>query len=250
MPIAETLSGIGLSIVANRLDAFLAEKLPKGHRRSLWLASFKSVDIRVSIAYLYRIEVDGQYLLVKGKRINQYQPVGGVRKFYSGAQSTFRQLNVRPDAQLSIDDVNRNDLRVLMPAKNLLKFLDWYETKHDREIAQQREFREELITPGYLPQAIFSNIESQYLYTVPTFHYSQHFQCWELLYHEIFEPVFTLEQEQAIRELKHQPSEEYKWVSEDLIMSLGHDKREGCKPFQIGEHARLLISKDHKLFHR
>lgn len=250
MPFLETLSGIGLSIVANRLDAFLVQKLPKGHRFALWLASFKKADIRVSIAYLYRIEVDGQYLLVKGKRINQYQPVGGVRKFYPGAQSTFRQLNVRSDANLAIDDINRNDLRVILPAKNLLEFLDWYQTEHDREICQQREFREELITPGYLSPAVFADFTPQYLYTVPTFHYSQHFQCWELLYHEVYEPVFSPEQDQAIRALKRQPSEEYKWVSEDLIMALGHDKRAGNKPFQIGEHSRLLISKYHKLFHR
>lgn len=250
MPFLEAIANIGLSIVANRLDAFLSKKLPQGHRRVLWLASFKQADIRISAAYLFRIEIDGQYLLVKGKRIKQYQPVGGVRKFYPGAQSTFRQLHVRPDAQLSIDAINRNDLRVKMPAKSLLKFLDWYETGHDRESDQQREFREELITPGFLPQALFGTLDAQYLYTVPTFHYSPHFQCWELLYHEVYEPVFTTEQAQAVAALKQAPSDEYKWVSEDLILSLGHDIRVGCKPFAIGEHARLLLSKEHSLFHR
>ncbi|NID13511.1 SMODS-associated NUDIX domain-containing protein [Fibrivirga algicola] len=248
MPLMEMISGIGLSIVANRLDAFIVDKLPPGHRRKLFLATFKKTDIRVSIAYLYRIELDGSYLLVKGKRINQYQPVGGVRKFYKGAQSTFRELGVRPDDFLKIDDISRDDLRVRMPAKNLLKFLDWYETKHDREICQQREFREELIAPGYLKPETFTDLEVQYLYTVPTFHYSPHFQCWELLYHEVFEPVFTPGQVAAVQKLKEGSSDEYVWVAEELILSLGHDKRLGMKPFQIGDHAQLLISKDNRLF--
>lgn len=248
MALMEMISGIGLSIVANRLDAFIVDKLPPGNRRKLFLATFKKTDIRVSIAYLYRIEVEGNYLLVKGKRINQYQPVGGVRKFYKGAQSRFRELGVRPDDFLKIDDISRNDLRVRMPAPNLLKFLDWYETKHDREICQQREFREELIFPGYLKPESFTNLEVQYLHTVPTFHYSQHFQCWELLYHEVFEPIFTPSQETAIRSLKAQSADDYVWVNEEMILSLGHDKRLGKKPFQIGEHAQLLISKDHKMF--
>ena len=248
MPVLETVSSIGLSIIANRLDAFIADKLPRGHRLKLWLATFKNVNIRVSIAYLYRIEVDGSYLLIKGKRINQFQPVGGVRKFHPGAQSTLRNLGVRTDDCLEIDDVSRNDLRVRVPAKNLLEFLDWYEGGHDREISHQREFREELIVPGHLAQSLFIDFEPQYLYTVPTFHYSPHFQCWELLYHEVFEPVFTTEQEGAVRELKAQLSDDYVWVNEELILALGHDKRSGRKPFQIGEHARLLISKDLKLF--
>lgn len=244
----EILANIGLSIVANRLDAFVVDKLPRGHRRKLWLARFKKAEIRVSVAYLYRIAMDGQYLLIKGKRIDQYQPVGGVRKYYPGAMSTFRTLNVRPDDNLTIDDISRNDLRLRLPAKNLLKFLDWYETKHDREIEQQREFREELVAPGHLDPTLFNHFDVQYLYTVPTFHYSQHFQCWELLYHEVYEPVFSAEQVRMIDDLKLRPSDEYKWVSEESILSLGHDKRSGRKLFQIGEHAQLLISKDHKLF--
>ena len=249
MPLLETITGVALSILANRLDAFIVDKLPNGQRLTLWRATRKNEDIRVSVAYLYRIVVDGDYLLVKGNRIDQYQPVGGVRKSFPGAQSTFRNLSVRPDDNLTVDAVSERDLRVRMPAKNLLKFLNWYETKHDREICQQREFKEELVSPGYLDQVLFADVASQYLYTVPTWHYSQHFRCWELLYHEVFEPLFTLKQEEAIRELKKQSSSDYKWVGEERILALGRDKPTRSKPFQIGEHAQLLISKDHKLFH-
>src|SRR5437868_1126300 len=40
---------------------------------------YRNNKIRMSISYLYQIEVQGKYLLVKGHRIpNQFQPVGGV----------------------------------------------------------------------------------------------------------------------------------------------------------------------------
>src|SRR5690242_2262007 len=44
-----------------------------------WVSS----EIRLSISYLYRIEMNGKYLLIKSYRIpNTYQPVGGVYKYY------------------------------------------------------------------------------------------------------------------------------------------------------------------------
>ena len=39
--------------------------------------------IRLSCAYLFQIKQDGKYLLIKGNRIEQYQPVGGVYKYYN-----------------------------------------------------------------------------------------------------------------------------------------------------------------------
>jgi hypothetical protein len=242
---------IGINILSNRLDAFIANQMPTKERAKLWLITRKlpsECRVRVSIAYLFRIQIDGQYLLIKGKRVNQYQPVGGVRKWYDGAKKTFRDLGVQDDDCLPIDDDSRQDLRIRVPARNLLKLLGWYDTSEDREIEQRREFYEELIKPGFLSNELFATIRSSYLYTIPTFHYSSHFQCQELLYHEVYDLLPSTEQEQALRQLQDTSSEEYKWVTEEAITMLGHDKRLGYKTFNIGEHSKLLISKKHRLF--
>lgn len=42
---------------------------------------FKNEEIRVSAAYLFRIKIENKYLLVKGNKISQYQPIGGVYKY-------------------------------------------------------------------------------------------------------------------------------------------------------------------------
>lgn len=251
MTFTEAIINIVLNIAATHIDAFVTKNLPKGQRLRLWRASHlvsSKRRYRVSIAYLFRIKLNGKYLLVKGHRIDQFQPVGGVRKWHDSAKSVFQELDVREDGHLTNDKVSYQDLRVNLPARNLLKFLDWYQTQKSREVDQQREFYEELIQPGLLPKEVFSSIKTEYLYTVPTLHFSPHFRCHELLYHEVFELIPSAQQELALLALQNKPSNAYVWVPESLILSLGHDSQLGHKPFHIGEHARLLISKDLRLF--
>ena len=54
--------------------------------KSIWLF-FQSIvrwnkDVRFSISYLYQIKYGDKYLVIKGNKIDQYQPVGGVYKSY------------------------------------------------------------------------------------------------------------------------------------------------------------------------
>ena len=49
---------------------------------------YREKNIRLSFSYLFRIEVDGKYLLVRGHRMNnQFQPIGGVYKVYDEGKS-------------------------------------------------------------------------------------------------------------------------------------------------------------------
>ena len=46
--------------------------------------------IRFSIAYLYRIQIEDKYLLIKSNRIKDfYQPVGGAYKYFANASDLF-----------------------------------------------------------------------------------------------------------------------------------------------------------------
>src|SRR6185295_3226319 len=63
--------------------------------------------IRLSIAYLIRIRLDDEYLLVWNERFRQFQPVGGVYKRLSGAVSVFDQLGVLDDDKIPINDETR-----------------------------------------------------------------------------------------------------------------------------------------------
>ncbi|GAB3702355.1 hypothetical protein GCM10027592_31680 [Spirosoma flavus] len=242
---------LAVSFTANWLTKFTEQNIPPRQLRKLWVASklASSKDMyRVSIAYLYRIKLDDQYLLIRGKRIDQFQPVGGVRKWYTPALDALESLGVQDDKCIPIDDASRHDLRVRVPAKNMFKFLEWYSKRKHREVDQTREFQEELVKPGHLPANEFATLDVRYLYSVPTFHYTQFYQCHELLYHEVYELQPTPTQEIALRLMQQQVSSDYVWVTEELIQRLGYDSRLKRKPFAIGEHAKLLINSTTKIF--
>lgn len=54
-------------------------------------------EIRISVAYLYKIKIDGSYLLTKGSKIDQYQPIGGVYKYYNTFGAKMNELGIRPE---------------------------------------------------------------------------------------------------------------------------------------------------------
>ena len=113
----------------------------------LWFQQllYRKKEVRLSFAYLFRIEIDGKYLLVKGKRLSkQFQPVGGVYKFYSEAKPTLEKFKYRVDTQMgNIDETD--DLRIFIKGRYLLQFMDWFLSMKDREYDPYREFSEELL---------------------------------------------------------------------------------------------------------
>lgn len=112
-------------------------------------------DFRLSIAYLYRIKVDNEYLLVKSRTRNYYQPVGGCYKTLPSSSAIFEKLEVKPDRKFETEKgIAKNDLRVYVKGKNVISFLKWFDSKKDREISPWREFCEELISEDILEKPV------------------------------------------------------------------------------------------------
>lgn len=148
--------------------------------------------VRVSMAYLFRIKVAGEYLLVKNHRRPDagFQPVGGVYKYLPNeTASLFNHLSVENINGIEIDTDSENDLRcVLSKRMHLPKFIDWFNSRKDRETDPWREFYEELIKENILQREVFPYIIYSHCKTVyegikpPTF-----FPIDEFLYADIFE---------------------------------------------------------------
>lgn len=64
--IASAIFGTIISMIFESIDTH-------GQGMKLWMQHIKywKQDIRLSIAYLFRIEIDGKYLLVKGNRLKK-----------------------------------------------------------------------------------------------------------------------------------------------------------------------------------
>jgi NTE family protein len=182
--------------------------------------------VRVSISGLFRIKIDGKYLLVLGNRIPQFQPVGGVLKRLPKATYKLSELGVLDDDKLPIDNASRGDLRVRVPLKHLPQFLEWYRTSSGRETTPDREFREELLETSLLPSDKFKYIFHEHVRThVSGIGWSPHFNSHEVLIAEIYELNATPEQEELLIDLQTKPSEKYIWCDETVIRSKGYDER-------------------------
>ncbi|MBF4694257.1 SMODS-associated NUDIX domain-containing protein [Fusibacter ferrireducens] len=195
--------------------------------------------IRFSMSYIFRIKIDTKYLLIKGKRIEQYQPVGGVYKIYN--KEKLSQFNTRDDKEMPIDTTSRDDLRVRVPGKNVLKFLKWFHNRTDREISVHREFIEELVRPSFVTFSSFSEFKPVYICSKCTgIKYSKYMKCNELLHYDVFELTLTDCQKEEIFKVIERGTLELALVSEDQIERESLDLN-GVST-KIGEHAKYLLS--------
>lgn len=178
--------------------------------------------VRVSISYLYRIRVDNDYMLIRGARFPQFQPVGGVYKFHPSSQGLRLQLDIRDDELLVPDQISDHDLRVRVPGKHLLAFVKWFEKGIGRETDGWREFYEELIAPGILPEELFRVVRYDRI--------GRHWEPmrlsgWagsqEILIADILELLPSSEQLEALRQLKVDSHPKILWATEPQIRRHG-----------------------------
>jgi hypothetical protein len=179
-------------------------------------------EIRLTIAYLYRIEVNGKYLLVKSNRIaNTYQPVGGVYKYYNPeAKQELDCMGAITDNKIDNDDVSECDLRLnLLNRKKLGTFLKWFFKGEKREADPWREFYEELIATGILPAGEFGYIHYELVgQQFEPIHRDDFFNVDTFKYADIFIPKFvTHQQKEEVKKLLIINSIEYIWVTQQEI---------------------------------
>ncbi|GGB64318.1 hypothetical protein GCM10007424_00230 [Flavobacterium suaedae] len=141
------------------------------HRKKWSLIKTKfwkpNASVRITVAYLFRIETNGKYVLIKRHKNDfiGYQPVGGAYKYFKEEnRARFDELGILPCNQIVRDEDTENDMRLIMnKRKKLVDFLKWFDSRKDREIDPFREFCEELIQPGILPMKLFPHIKYSYV---------------------------------------------------------------------------------------
>ena len=192
---------IGLLVLAELIIEFIIS-----NRKRLgliiyckWL-SLKSQKIRFSMSYLYRIKVDDKYLLVKNNNFGHYQLVGGKYKLLKGTKSLIQnRFNAIDDPKLPNKDLMKDDFALFIPAKNAIKFLDWFNEGKDREVSHWREFHEELIggKEKLLDGGKFPYVSYNFRGKVRTpIKRTPGWDCYEVLQYDILDLIPSEEQEQ------------------------------------------------------
>jgi hypothetical protein len=237
--VGDIATGGFLALIAPAAIAINGEKV--AIRIRWYSVRHRSKMVRISAAYLFRIKIDGKYLLVRGTRFPQYQPVGGVFKVSPKGQAFLADIDAQDDDLIPIDQTSEADLRIRVRGANLSRFYSWFESRTGREDAPWREFQEELISTAILPSRTFPYIFHEYQgRTVDKIRFSPFADSLELLIADIYELLPTREQEDALRSTLTGERNEFGWFGSEEI------RRRGVLPgvpnvVPIAEHAQKII---------
>ena len=243
-----------LSILVNLISApvyfVIIEAIYSINRMKLfWLTKvwYRNQDVRMSISYLFRIKVKNNYLLVKNRKGNYYQLVGGAYKTLPSSQAIFSKYSVRPDRRYqTTNGISKSDLRFMVPGKHVIQMIDWFHSQKDRETSQWREFCEELLTTSILDKHIFRYIDYSYALTLQTpLKKAKGFDYQEILIYEIFDLVPNPEQEAYLENLYNLgDTSEIKWAHPNIIATLGFDEVTRQTPYEIGAHTKWALKEN------
>lgn len=200
----------------------------------------RNKDIYLSLSYLYRIEIDGKYLLVRGHRMkDRFQPIGGVYKFYPEAKRFLESIYYQPDTMVGNTD-ETDDLRIRIKGKYLLDFMDWFFKMEDREYGPDREFYEEIIEPGFVPEEQFRHLRYRKVKVhnkgitkalVPN-------RIDEVIYADIFEVSLTYEQKRLVKRALDEHSNDLCLASPEEIKSRRYG---GAVEMNLGNNVPWLL---------
>lgn len=211
-------------------------------------------NVRISFAYLFRIKINGKYLLIKNNKTKRFQPIGGAYKYYDEEykylNSTFK---IEHDNKIKVDNVTRNDYRLYIKNNQLRRFKKRFDNTNLRENISDlsREFKEEM--KEILNNDLCKIDKLIYIYKGQhsIFDYSQHFECYELLVADIVEIVLDKEEEESIANImKKNDLKKFRLYTASEIKKLGieTDKEHLCETvsnhsFKILNETELEINK-------
>jgi hypothetical protein len=245
--VANTIFNLSIELVGGILLFGLLQFLQNINRLGFYIQTqfvLRRKEVRLSIAYLFRIKVDGKYLLVKSRTRNYFQPVGGAFKTLPGSEKIFEKLKVKADRMIETEKgIAKNDLRVYVKGINVIEFLEWFKSKEDREISPWREFCEELISENILPWKEFRYIDYKYKGTVRTPIITLDSGDKGMFLYEIYDFVVNDDQKPILQALQQKgDTDTYIWAEEYLINRLGHDERSKRYTNEIAPHTKWALN--------
>lgn len=195
--------------------------------------------VYVSLSYLLRIKLDGseKYLLVRGSKIDQFQPVGGVYKLV-GNKSIIKEWEAEPKS----DKKNQKDLRFFVKAKYLPKIIKWFKSGKDREVGIWREFFEELVETKIVSKKNFSTINAEQIKTVDKILIKEN-RFKDETYHALIYNIYSVElnnkQTKELEKLMASNSitKDYAFVTRDEIEKECFNNSKT----RIGQHTKYII---------
>lgn len=244
------ISGISIPYLIPSIIDLTDNENWKSSQRKLNRAGIlqKNTIIRISFAYLFRIKVDGKYLLVRNGRTKKYQPVGGAYKFTQEEANYLRDnIPVENDDRIPVDRITKRDYRLLVKNEYLRKFVRRFnKTQHRENISNlSREFVEEMFSTEILDKSAFGALSYKFCGRHMTnVEYGSVFNHYELLLADIIEVQLSDAQEQLFKNLMGVDCNKYRFATADEIKSLGVKFRTNDLEDDIANHTPKILSEN------
>lgn len=149
------------------------------------------------------------------------------------------EIEFLSDTKMSVDAQSENDLRIIIKAKYLTNFLDWFYSEKDRETSYNREFEEEVINTGILSNKFHSLNATKTKKIIGHVEFSDYHQCYELKPKDIICVQLNEEQKSEIISLMNTKDDRIIFANANEIKAQGVsiDHPSSC----ISEHAKFVL---------
>ena len=185
---------------------------------------------------------------MKSPRTKKYQPVGGAYKFYAEEAAYLRDnIPVENDNRIPVNEITKQDYRLLVKNKDLRKFVRRFNKTTYRENIPDlsREFIEEIFSAGILNKETYGTLSYKFCGRHMTdVAYGSVFGHYELLFADIIEVQLSDRQEQLFRELSRVKSDKYRFATADEIKALGVKYNTNDMSDNIGNHTFKVLNEN------
>lgn len=194
--------------------------------------------VRMSLSYLFSICIDNKYLLIKGGRVDQFQPLGGVFHYFDSFNEIKNRLNISDVTSSQFHD--KNDLRIFVPGNNVLSVVDWFHSRKNRECTVTREFIEELVDTGVLEIQDLKEVQFELKKSIETgIRFSEPFKMNEYNIYEIYKVTFSDKLLETKILANTSKNKQYLWC-DNLDIEATKVSLDGLDR-KIGQHSKYIV---------
>lgn len=198
--------------------------------------------VRVSYSYLFRIEINGHYLLVRDEQgRNDYHPVGGVYKYDPDGIDIAERFDGVYDRLFNTTTDTKDDLRLIISKRKLQQFQSWFSSQQNRENISNlsREFREELISRNLIDERLFKYIKYKYIGSYIQKSFNTKLRMQQIRHFDVVNLKLSKAQKTYLEKLLRKTSEHYVFVSKEDIKSRTLDFN--GHHYTIADHTNLIL---------
>lgn len=194
--------------------------------------------VRMSLSYLFSICIDNKYLLIKGGRVDQFQPLGGVFHYFDSFNEIKNRLNISDVTSSQFHD--KNDLRIFVPGNNVLSVVEWFHSRKNRECTVTREFIEELVDTGVLEIQDLKEVQFELKKSIETgIRFSEPFKMNEYNIYEIYKVTFSDKLLETKILANTSKNKQYLWC-DNLDIEATKVSLDGLDR-KIGQHSKYIV---------